>query len=63
MISTHILLTGFMLFFFFCAFVLYLAAIIALTATFGFNPPDFIQKTLHLLGRSSAPLSLAPFSL
>ena len=47
---------------FLCPFVLYLATIIALTATFGLNPPEFIQATLHLLGRSSFPI-LAPFLL
>ncbi len=47
---------------FLCPFVLFLAAIIALSATFGLNPPEFIQATLHLLGRSSFPI-LAPFLL
>lgn len=46
----------------FCLFVLYLAAIIALTANFGFAPPEFIQATLHLLGCFSAPM-LATFFL
>ena len=43
-------------------FLLYLAAIIALSATFRLNPPEFIQAILHLLGRSSSPI-LAPFPL
>ena len=43
-------------------FVLYLAAIIALSATFGLDPPGLIRATLHLLGRSSSPIR-APFLL
>ena len=37
-------------------YALYLAAIIASTATFVLAPPEFIQATLYLLGRSSAPI-------
>ena len=46
----------------FCSFMLYLAAIIALIATFGLAPPEFTQAALQLLGRSFAPI-LAPFLL
>lgn len=47
---------------FLCLFLLYLDAIIALSATFGLNPPEFIRATLHLLGCFSSPI-LAPFLL
>ena len=43
-------------------FLLYLTAIIVLSANFGLNPSEFIQAILHLLGRSSSPI-LALFPL
>lgn len=42
--------------------LLFLAAVVALLATFGLTPPEFIQAGLHQLGRSSAPI-LTPFLL